>query len=108
MQQIIRGKPRVKSSVQVCAADTGCRWVPAAPATAFVLQPSERASTGSAGNVEGPSPLSRGESNFRGAVMKFQRLGAIAAAIASVGMILPTSAVAATPAAPAKNSDVAL
>jgi hypothetical protein len=40
--------------------------------------------------------------------MKFQRVGAIAAAIASVGMILPTSAVAATPAAPAKNSDVAL
>lgn len=40
--------------------------------------------------------------------MKFQRFGAIAAAVACVGMILPTSAVAAAPAVAANNSDIAL
>lgn len=40
--------------------------------------------------------------------MKSHRIGSFAAAIACVGMAMPTSAMAATPAAPAVNSDVAL
>jgi hypothetical protein len=40
--------------------------------------------------------------------MKSHRFGSIAAAIACVGMVLPTSAMAATPAAAAANSDIAL
>jgi hypothetical protein len=40
--------------------------------------------------------------------MKSHRLGSIAAAIACFGMVLPTSAIAATPTAAAPNSDVAL
>jgi hypothetical protein len=40
--------------------------------------------------------------------MKSQGLGSIAAAIACFGMVLPTSAMAAAPAAAAPNSDVAL
>jgi hypothetical protein len=40
--------------------------------------------------------------------MKFQRLGSIASTIACIGMSLPMSAMAATPAPAAVNSDVAL
>lgn len=40
--------------------------------------------------------------------MRFHRKGRIAAAIACVGMVLPTSAMAITPAAASINSDIAL
>jgi hypothetical protein len=105
MHQILRLTPRLRSSAVVCAVDTGCSK----------SQPLQRmrsliGRSWVLANTRNQAAKTAVQMRFvvRGKAMKLRCMGSIAAAIACVGVVMPTPVFAAPRAAASVNCDIAL